>query len=91
MPELHFTSISLLYRWCIQRKWKLLLTYDGEVVKFPDIHAWTEKHPQLFDLKKDPHELKNLAAENPEIVAKMVAQIDGRYPVKRAKTVKVFK
>ncbi|MCZ6671651.1 MAG: sulfatase [Verrucomicrobia bacterium] len=81
---------TLLYRWCIQGKWKLLLTYDGEVVRFPDIHARTEKRPQLFDLMKDPHELKNLAAENPKIVAKMVKQIDGWYPVKRAKTVKVF-
>ena len=90
IADLYDPEKTLLYRWCIQGNWKLLLTYDGEVVKFPEIHARTEKRPQLFDLKNDPHELENLAAENPEIVAKMVALIDGWYPVKRAKTVKVF-
>jgi len=55
-----------------------------------EVHPRTEKRPQLFDLNKDPHELKNLAAENPEIVTRMVAQIDGWYPVTRAKTIKVF-
>ena len=88
---------SLLYRWCIEGKWKLLLTYDGEDYRHPRsshwpplLHARTEKRPQLFDLEKDPHELKNLAAEHPKIVARMVEKIDAWYPVTRAKTIKVF-
>jgi len=72
----------------LQKAW--ICAYDGEVFKYPETHQRTEKCPQLFDLQKDPHELKNIAAENPKIVARMVAQIDGWYPVKRANTVKVF-
>ena len=82
---------SLLYRWCIKDKWKLLLTYDGEVFKYPDIHNRTEKRPQLFDLRNDPHERHNLAGDHPELVKEMVGMIDAWYPVKRAKTLKVFK
>ena len=61
---------SLLYRWCIQGKWKLLLTYDGEVNRYASSHPRTEKGPQLFDLIADPHENKNLAAKNPKVVAR---------------------
>jgi len=82
---------SLLYRWCIKDKWKLLLTYDGEVFKYPAIHNRTEKRPQLFDLRNDPHERHNLAGDHPELVKEMAGMIDVWYPVKRAKTLKVFK
>ncbi len=40
--------------------WKLLCTYAGA-------------DPQLYDLAKDPGESKNLAAENPEIAARLTA------------------
>ena len=78
---------SLLYRWCIQGKWKLLLTYDGEVNRYASTHPRTEMGPQLFDLKADPKEKANVAAEHPEVVAKLAKKIRQWYPVKKRKTI----
>jgi uncharacterized sulfatase len=78
---------SLLYRWVIQGKWKLLLTYDGAVGRYASSHPRTERRPQLFDLQADPQELHNLAAENPEMVAKLAAKISDWWPVKERKTI----
>ena len=78
---------SLMYRWCIKGKWKLLLTYDGEAYtnrkKFPR----TDKRPQLFDLIADPSETKNLASENPTVAAELAEKIKQWYPLKQRKTV----
>ncbi len=79
---------SLLYRWCIEGKWKLLLTYDGEINRYQSTHRRTEKRPQLYDLVADPTESKNLAGENAEVVARLVGKIDDWYPVKKRKTLK---
>jgi arylsulfatase A-like enzyme len=76
---------SLLFRWCIEGRWKLLLTYDGEVNRYKTTHPRTEKRPQLFDLLADPAETKNLAADNPEIVARLAEKISNWYPVKKRK------
>ena len=78
---------TLLYRWVIQGDWKLLLTYDGIVSSYKTTHPRTEKGPQLFNLAEDPAEKKNLAKDNPEIVAKLVKEIEGWYPVKNAQTI----
>ena len=72
---------SLLYRWCIEGKWKLLLTYDGEVNRYQTTHPRTEKRPQLFDLLADPHEKKNLAANHPDVVDRLAERIADWYPV----------
>ena len=76
---------SLIFRWCIQGDWKLLLTYDGEVNRYKSTHPREEKRPQLFNLKQDPWEKKNLASKNPELVAKLAKEIEGWYPVKDRK------
>ena len=72
---------SLLYRWCIQGDWKLLLTYDGEVNRYKSTHPRTERGPQLFNLTEDPHEQHNVAADHPEIVARLSKQISDWYVV----------
>ncbi|RMF39321.1 MAG: sulfatase [Planctomycetota bacterium] len=77
---------SLLYRWCIQGPWKLILTYDGEVNRYQSTHPRTERGPQLFNLLEDPHETKNLAADHPEIVARLAQRIQAWYPLKERKT-----
>ncbi|MFN3192069.1 MAG: sulfatase [Aureliella sp.] len=77
---------SLLYRWTIQGKWKLLLTYDGEVNRYKSSHPRLEKGPQLYDLLSDPTEQINLAAENPAVVQKLAAKIADWYPVKERQT-----
>jgi uncharacterized sulfatase len=73
---------SLLFRWTIEGKWKLLLTYDGEVNRYKNTHPREEKRPQLFNLLKDPNEEKNLAKDNPEVVARLAAKIGKWWPVK---------
>ena len=81
---------SLLFRWTIEGKWKLLLTYDGEVNRYKTTHPREEKRPQLFNLLKDPKEENNLAEQNPDVVAKLVAKIDNWWPVKERKVVKIW-
>jgi uncharacterized sulfatase len=68
---------SLVYRWVIEGKWKLLLTYDGAVsARYASSNPRDEKRPQLFDLLADPHENKNLAAQNAAVVAALAAKLD---------------
>jgi len=77
---------SLLYRWCIEGPWKLILTYDGEVNRYQSTHPRTEKRPQLFNLLNDPHEKTNVAADHPEEVARLGEKIAAWYPLKERKT-----
>ncbi|MHC4876873.1 MAG: sulfatase family protein [Planctomycetota bacterium] len=65
IADIEKPEASLLYRWTIEGRWKLLLTYDGEVNRYKSSHPRTEKRPQLFDLIADPHEERNLAGEYP--------------------------
>ncbi len=74
---------SLLYRWCIEGKWKLILTYDGEVNRYASSHPRIERGPQLFDLESDPHELTNAAALHPDVVGRLAKRIADWYPAPR--------
>jgi len=78
---------SLLFRWRIEGKWKLLLTYDGEVNRYQSTHPRTEKRPQLFDLSSDPHEKTNLAKKHPKVVASLAEKIDAWWPAKERKVI----
>jgi uncharacterized sulfatase len=77
---------SLLYRWCIEGPWKLILTYDGEVNRYQSTHPRTERRPQLFNLLADPHEKTNVAAEHPDHVARLAARIAAWYPLRERQT-----
>jgi len=81
---------SLLYRWCIEGKWKLLLTYDGEVNRYADSHPRTERRPQLFDLIADPREERNVAGEHPDVVERLARRIADWYPVRERKVLTRF-
>ncbi len=81
VAELDNPQATLLYRWVIDGRWKLLLTYDGKLDRYASSHPRTEKRPQLFDLLADPHEDRNLAKENPEIVARLAAKLQTWWPV----------
>lgn len=72
---------SLLYRWVIDGRWKLLLTYDGMLGRYAKHHPRDERRPQLFDLIADPHEDKNIAGEHPEKVKKLADKIQAWWPV----------
>ena len=78
---------SLLYRWVIDGQWKLLLTYDGKVGRYAHDHPRTEKRPQLFDLLADPHENLNLAAANPEVVARLSSRLQAWWPVNQRQVI----
>ena len=85
IADIENPEASLLFRWTIEGKWKLLLTYDGEVNRYQSTHPREEKRPQLFNLLKDPKEEKNLAEYNPKVVARLVAKIGKWWPVKERK------
>ena len=69
IADIHDPTKSLLYRWCIQGPWKLILTYDGATHRYGTIHPRTDGSPQLYDLITDPHETTNVATQHREIVA----------------------
>ena len=85
IADIENPEASLLYRWCIAGKWKLLLTYDGEANRYRKSHPRKIKGPQLFDLEADPTELSNLAHQHPEIVKRLSKQIADWYPLKQRK------
>lgn len=87
IADLEEPEASLLYRWAIEGKWKLLLTYDGVLGRYASSHPRTEKRPQLFDLLADPHEETNLAARQPEIVERLAAKIANGWPVTKRKVI----
>ncbi len=78
---------SLLYRWAVEGKWKLLLTYDGKVGRYASSHPREELRPQLFDLSTDPTEEHNVAKDHPEVVADLVRKINDWYPVTKRKVI----
>ena len=78
---------SLLYRWAVEGKWKLLLTYDGAVGNYARIHPRDEKRPQLFDLLADPHEKDNVAKDHPDVVAGLAKKIADWWPVTERKAI----
>jgi len=85
VADLNDPQASLLYRWVIEGRWKLLLTYDGAVGRYAGTHPREEKRPQLFDLTADPHETANLARQHPEVVARLSEKIRHWWPVEHRK------
>ena len=91
IADIENPEASLLFRWCIQGDWKLLLTYDGEVNRYKSTHPREEKRPQLFNLKQDPWELTNVAKDHPNRVRDLSKAIENWYPVTERKTLTQFK
>jgi len=85
IADVNKPEASLVYRWCIEGKWKLILTYDGEVNRYSGTFPRKERRPQLFDLSADPWEKKNIAAEHPEVVSRLAGKIAAWYPLKERK------
>lgn len=73
---------SLLNRWVIRGRHKLILTCDGNP---GGNHSSTtesaDPSPQLYDLAADPHETRNLATEQPQTVAELGRLIADWYPL----------
>ena len=56
-------SQSLLYRWCVQSDWKLIVSAKG-------------KPPELFRIVADPHEQTNVAEQHPHKVRELTKLLD---------------
>ena len=89
---------TLQYRWVIEGRYKLILTYTGEhgrdkgsnLRHWQRVHSKMDPRPQLYDLLADPHETRNLAGEQPERVARLVAELDQWYPVTKRECLKIY-
>ncbi|MEQ8762515.1 MAG: sulfatase [Planctomycetota bacterium] len=69
--DLDDPAASLLYRWCIRGRWKLIVpTSPDEPI-------------ELFDVIADPTELRDLAAEHPDVVRDLAAALDRWWTVER--------
>lgn len=74
---------GLYYRWVIAGDWKLIVPnpdLDAEVFVGDSIVA-AHEGIELYNLKTDPHENKNLANDQPERVRSLLARMDAWLPV----------
>ncbi|MFO0012972.1 MAG: sulfatase [Planctomycetota bacterium] len=76
---------TLLYRWIIEDRWKLILTYDGQAGRSAKYHPREDVRPQLYDVREDPSETKNLAQANPELVQQLGDKLQAWWPVTQRK------
>ncbi len=90
IPDLERPAEGLIYRWLNDGRWKLILTYDGRDDRYAEVHPREDIRPQLYDLRADPHEARNLAKEHPERVAAMAARIEAWWPATGRKVVTVW-
>ena len=70
-------AASLLYRWCIEGRWKLVVTHTGRLGRAAALHPNLGRAPELYDLERDPHETRNLAEANPDVARRLLAKLDG--------------
>lgn len=68
IAEIENPEASLLYRWVIEGRWKLIETYDGKVGNYARSHPRDRGPRQLYDLIADPHERNDLSDAHPGLV-----------------------
>jgi uncharacterized sulfatase len=71
--DIHDPASSLMYRWRIEGRWKLIVP---DPVNAPDSGV------ELYDVIADPHENTNVAASEPDRVARMRARINAWWPAR---------
>jgi uncharacterized sulfatase len=79
IADINDPSASLLYRWCIEGNWKLIVSYPGKIGRYQAVQAAIPKEMQLFDLEADPFETKNLAGNRPELVERLKTRINKEF------------
>ncbi len=68
---------SLQYLWCVERDWKLILRFHGkDTTEYKNLHVWDTVPTRLYRIREDPREVKNLAAENPEVTERIKGLIE---------------
>ena len=83
IADLSNHEATLQYRWCIEGKWKLILSYECQPDRYAFVHAINDRQPQLFDLEADPHESKNRASENPDEVQTLAKHLQDTWHVSK--------
>ena len=64
------------YLWCIEGDWKLLLRYSGlDTTHYSKVHSWDKANVQLYNVRHDPHEKKEMSAIHPEITKRLKLKI----------------
>ncbi len=63
---------SLMYRWCIRGKWKLIVPHFANVA---------DRQVELYDLRADPRETTDLIEKRPEEASRLLQTIDAWWPV----------
>ncbi|MCS7238650.1 MAG: sulfatase-like hydrolase/transferase [Thermoguttaceae bacterium] len=70
--DVHNPAANLMYRWTIEGWWKLIVPHRANVA---------EGKPELYNLKEDPHESRNLIDEHPEVYHRLLQRIEGWWSV----------
>ena len=83
VADLKNHEVSLQYRWCIEGKWKLILSYVAPTDRYSFVHTVNERNPQLFDVESGPYEKVNLAVEHPEVVRRLAAHLQDTWHVQK--------
>jgi arylsulfatase A-like enzyme len=77
IADLNDPAASLLFRWCIDGRWKLIVPHEGRVGRYAAVHRLHQQRGiQLYDLDEDPHEADNLAVRHPERVDRLTEVLD---------------
>lgn len=84
VADINEPETTLLYRWCIEGKWKLLLTYNGKAGRYRSRHKREHPEPFLTDLLADPNETTNLAEKNPAVVKRLAQRLDQHWHLEKA-------
>lgn len=85
MGDLNDREQTLLYRWVIEDKWKLILSYDGKNISYKKHHEQMLMGPRLFNLNDDEFETTNLASKYPDKVKYLSSKLNEWYEVKERK------
>jgi uncharacterized sulfatase len=85
IPDIHNPEASLVRRWVIQGRYKLIISYDGKDDPTSINKVNAQSGPMLYDLIKDPHEEENLYPTLPKVYKSLRAMIDNWYPLKERK------
>lgn len=69
-------TASLLYRWCIDGSWKLIVFHEGKTGRNAKVHSRENLKPELYNLSDDPFEENDLADQHPDLVDRLTTELN---------------